>query len=95
MGYAERYSTSKSAAASVIATPSTLFFYIHNAFAYQIDSPGSQKHEMVVDHGAADHPAGVFDYWGCPARLGDAVIEEIQSFIARGRREPVSALRSN
>jgi hypothetical protein len=46
-----------------------------------------------VDLYAASH--GVFDYWGCPARLGDAVIGEIQSLIARGRREPVSALRSH
>jgi uncharacterized protein DUF6196 len=28
---------------------------------------------------------GVFDYWGCPARMGSAVIAEIQSLVERGR----------
>jgi hypothetical protein len=38
--------------------------------------------------GAALYEAsqGVFDYWGCPPELGDAVIAEVQSLIDRGRK---------
>jgi hypothetical protein len=28
---------------------------------------------------------GVFDYWGCPAQIGEAVIAEVRSLIERGR----------
>ena len=31
---------------------------------------------------------GVFDYWGCPAQIGDAVIAEVRSLIERGSAAP-------
>ena len=31
---------------------------------------------------------GVFDYWGCPAQIGEAVIADVRSLIERGRAAP-------
>ena len=32
---------------------------------------------------------GVFDYWGCPAQIGEAVIAEVRSLTERGRAAPL------
>ena len=29
---------------------------------------------------------GIFDYWGCPCEIGDALIKEVQSLIAKGKQ---------
>jgi hypothetical protein len=36
---------------------------------------------------------GVFDYWGCPARLRETVVAEIQTLRRRGRRLPSTPTR--